>query len=415
MQALELQPVDTLFFRDARPMQAGAGSGGHGANWPLPATLHEALRSLLLRQSGLLPTGKNCMGRRRRKDENKSPMAEYATRDYESLRVLGPFPVRESKLYFPAPHDLAPVEENRFVFMNPLDNFQGAANFPVPWLRAVAAKVRSGKSLKPAWISKQYFIQYLAALENFSIPEEPPLYFSENRIGIAIDPEKRAAAEGKLFASEHLRLAEDVRLWAAASLNPAKRENTGTEADLKSCFGQVLTFGGESRMCRIYEGQSFLLEDIPKPQGTRIKWVLSTPAVFSGGWLPNWIRSEDGAVMLRAGNLERNRGEDRLAWRERIRNLPVIKAKLVAVRTPGPRCFSGWDLMMKSSANHESSPGGPKATVFAVPEGSIYYFEAETLEAAGYLIQALHGRTLSDFLGEKGMGLGFCGKWEPLM
>jgi hypothetical protein len=47
MQAYELEPVDTLFFRDARPMQAGAGSGGHGGRWPVSSILHEALRANL--------------------------------------------------------------------------------------------------------------------------------------------------------------------------------------------------------------------------------------------------------------------------------------------------------------------------------------------------------------------------------
>ena len=39
MDAYELHPVDTLFYRDARPMESGAGSGGHGGVWPLPTAL----------------------------------------------------------------------------------------------------------------------------------------------------------------------------------------------------------------------------------------------------------------------------------------------------------------------------------------------------------------------------------------
>jgi len=117
--------------------------------------------------------------------------------------------------------------------------------------------------------------------------------------------------------------------------------------------------------------------------------------------------------MLRAGDIVRKPHEERLAWRCRIRKLPPNNAKLVAVRIAGPRCFSGWDLGIRSDSKEQSSVGGPKATVFAVPEGSVYYFEAENLQAAEFLVAALHGRTLSDYFGEKGMGLGFCGKWAP--
>jgi CRISPR-associated protein Cmr3 len=411
MQAFELQPLDTLFFRDARPMQAGAGSGGHGANWPLPTTLHEALRAMLLRNSGLLPSGEKLSGRRNRHTPGKPKQVEYATRAYESLRTMGPFPIRESLLYFPTPHDLAPIADDNFAIMNPLDSPRGSANFPAPWLRPVAAKARPSKSAKPSWISKDCFIQYLSITKELFIQKESPFWYSENRIGIAIDPGTGAAAEGMLFSSDHLRLADNVRLWAAASLNRDSNGISDKTSDLKN---QVFTFGGESRMCRIDSAQNDLLEDIPKPQGIRIKWVLTTAAVFSGGWLPNWICREDGSVMLRAGDITRNPKEDRRTWRKRVRDLQPIPAKLVAVRTPGPRCFSGWDLGMKNGSDAKLSTGGPKATVFAAPEGSVYYFEAENSEAAEHLVNALHGRTLSDYFGEKGMGLGFCGRWEPL-
>jgi len=59
-----------------------------------------------------------------------------------------------------------------------------------------------------------------------------------------------------------------------------------------------------------------------------------------------------------------------------------------------------------------SQPGGPKPTLLAVPAGSVYFFEASTNDDAAALVRALHGRTKSDFLGEKGLGLGFCGAWQ---
>ena len=43
MHQLEITPRDILFFRDGRPI--GASDAGHGADWPLPSTFHEALLS----------------------------------------------------------------------------------------------------------------------------------------------------------------------------------------------------------------------------------------------------------------------------------------------------------------------------------------------------------------------------------
>ena len=82
--------------------------------------------------------------------------------------------------------------------------------------------------------------------------------------------------------------------------------------------------------------------------------------------------------------------------------MPRINARLVAACISKPIHFSGWDL----------GEQGPKPTLVAVPAGSVYYFEADTDEDARALVGALHSRTRSDYFGEKGMGLGYCGTWE---
>ena len=84
--------------------------------------------------------------------------------------------------------------------------------------------------------------------------------------------------------------------------------------------------------------------------------------------------------------------------------MPGIRARLVAACIAKPVHFSGWD----------QGEQGPKPTMAAVPAGAVYYFHAESPEEGRLLIEALHGRTRSDFLGEKGMGLGYCGSWTPV-
>ncbi|WP_281289096.1 type III-B CRISPR module-associated Cmr3 family protein, partial [Methylacidimicrobium tartarophylax] len=74
--------------------------------------------------------------------------------------------------------------------------------------------------------------------------------------------------------------------------------------------------------------------------------------------------------------------------------------------------IGGWDLLYRKDSETARS-GGAKATLLSVPAGSVYYFEADTEEDARKLATALHGRCRSDFLGEKGLGLGCCGPWRP--
>lgn len=49
MPIYQISPQDVLFFRDARPMTADAGSGGHGAHWPAPSVFFEAIHAALHR------------------------------------------------------------------------------------------------------------------------------------------------------------------------------------------------------------------------------------------------------------------------------------------------------------------------------------------------------------------------------
>lgn len=392
MHALELQPLDTLFFRDARPMTAGAGSGGHGANWPLPTVVHEALRASLLRLAGEMHSGKD-----RRGHAGKAIVTEA----FRSLHTRGPFPLRGRTLHLPCPADLVETGDGRttrWELMAPAPDDQGNSDLPSP-LRPVFAAGRPGKERPPTWIPLDEFVMTLDGRAP-KVIEFEPLFQSEHRVGIGIDSATGSAADGMLYSAEHLRLAPGVSLWMAAELSDVKAtENRARK--LEELHGGSLQLGGEGRVVRVSPSDVAL--HIAKPKAHRlIKWVLTTHAVFVGGWRPNWIEEQTGRVLLVGGDTTRRPGESRETWRLRVRALSSIDARLVALRNEKPVHFSGWDLAE-----------GAKPTLTAVPAGSVYYFEAASEAEGARLIDALHGRTRSDFLGEKGMGLGFCGTWEP--
>lgn len=407
MHAYELEPLDTLFFRDARPMQPGAGSGGHGATWPLPSILHEGLRANLLRFSGEPWKKPRTVTVRRANGEVRRKTVQ--TTRFQSLRTLGPFPTRNGTLYVPTPRDLAPMAASdggagtaNGLSPRPTD---GTANWPASWLRGVSSDSPPAKADWPEWVPLDWFLRYLSESPPWPAPvndDASRLYDAEPRIGVRIDSETNRAKDGQLYASEHLRLRDNVRLWFQAGLGQHERTTCGSGGPIAALAGRFMTLGGEGRVVRLTTASNpDPFSVLPKPKGLFIKWILVTPAVFRGGWRPGWVDESSGRVMLPATPRNEAKIGTRLQRRAHLHDAEPIRAHLVSVCCGKPEWFSGWD----------QGTGSPKPTMQAVPSGSVYYFKAEDENSAAQLVEALHGRVRSDFFGEKGMGCGFCGDW----
>ncbi|WP_142659433.1 type III-B CRISPR module-associated Cmr3 family protein, partial [Methylacidimicrobium tartarophylax] len=346
MESFDLIPVDTLFFRDARPLAAGS-SFGRGARWPLPTALHGALRTALLSAVDALP-----MQSRPGAMRKGVPSGQIGTDAFQWLHVHGPFPVREGKIYLPRPADLVAVEgEREMRRLLPIQRKEGATNLPTPLQYCIASGARAEKEEHPIhWIDSAFYEEYLAG-GKLSLPEDPGLWDSERRIGVAIDPVTYAAKEGRLYVAEHLRLREGVVLRFGASSPPAHKWRHPEERGLTvaSLSGQMVNLGGEGRFVRVEPvGDSRLLPALALRQGMRIKWVLLAPAVFTHGWRPGWV-DDSGAVRLRWVDKEsrreyrRRRREDR-AWVYREEEDPAerIGAHLVAACLGKPEPIGGW-------------------------------------------------------------------------
>ncbi|NUN02683.1 MAG: type III-B CRISPR module-associated protein Cmr3 [Bryobacteraceae bacterium] len=394
-------PADTLFCRDQRPLAAGH-SFGRGANWPLPTVLHSAIRTALLRANGGLPTRKGVDGRAR-----KGIAKKVASTKYQWLNLRGPFPVDEKGvMYFPIPRDLVPDGKDKVAYLKIIPN-AGTNNLPVPLTHLAASFAAPSKAKLPEWISESEYAAYLAgnltALPEREPPEREPLWDSEHRMGVEINPATHTAAEGKLYAAEHLRLRDGVRLRFAVS-EPPKHKPADPSEPL-SLAEHILQLGGEQRFGKVSPASGdWKLPEI-SIAGNLIKWVLLTPAIFVHGWRPGWV-DEAGHVKLRvvdkATRAERRRPRyDNQDWKydEANDQAERIGAKLVAACVGKPQVVGGWDDQ-------------PKPTSLAVPSGSVYYFRADNETEAQKLAGVLQGRCKSDFFGEKGLGLGVCGMWQ---
>lgn len=392
MQTFDFIPADTLFCRDQRPLAAGSRFG-HGANWPLPTVLHSAIRTALLRANGGLPERKRQAGHERRGVKR----GEMITEKYQWLNLRGPFPVdKTGTLYFPIPRDLVPTGDGTVDYLRIIPN-RGGNNLPAPLTHLAASFAAPSKAKLPEWISAAEYADYLAG-KLTALPEREPLWDTEYRIGVAIDADTHTAKEGQLYAAEHLRLRDDVKLRFAVSEDPHRKE----QADLAE---KILQLGGEQRFGKITEAQGVWTLPSVTVTGKLVKWVLLTPAIFIHGWRPGWI-GDDRKVLLRV--VDKNKRADRRRpryddphWKydPHQDDAEPIAAELVAAVVGKPQVIGGWD-------------DAPKPTHLAVPSGSVYYFQAANETEANKLVTALQDRCKSDFFGEKGLGLGVCGKWQ---
>ena len=498
MPAYTITPEDILFFRDGRPMET---AGGHGARWPEPSVIFDALHAALHRA---FPDSQAWEHPHRYGRSSDRDMSRARTQRFGALATAGPFPVvlgsaRASRAVagappdtsagdalwlFPTPADATTSLDQSTWLLKPIDQSHRSdqSNLPVPLRYPVASFAPPTKDTPPPWWSARAWQAYLAGTlpdraEQFT---DDDLFAREWHTGIAIDPATgttgHGQAEGKIYAAQYLRLRDGVCMGIHATM-PMKNGHPGPSAELiRHLFpaNRTLIVGGQQRVCQVEEildaGQPVplgkLLPVSPPITGTRVKWVLLSPAVFPaiagdtakgitahpGGWLPNWVAPRDdfpvlcgskvekvekGRVLLKADQA-RQPGESRDAWRERVRKAPFLNCRLVAAVIPKPIPITGWTERLHLLAaereiwEREGAPHGPRPTLLAVPAGAVYYFEADSAEAAAQLAAALnwhgsladpadppdpsHFTTIrnrrSTLLGEKGFGLGVCGTWQ---
>lgn len=464
-----LKPTDVLFFRDGRPM-TGASTGCTAA-WPLPDIINHAIHAALHRADF------NDVHHHRQ--GQSGGYSSSRTRKFGSVTTAGPFPVRvtESKgkpqpkceWFFPRPKD-AQLARTGIVTLKPVLGL--APDCPNPWTEsslpkplkyAVANTLPPDKeSAAEPWISVDVYQAYLAGTPGPNFPAhylwDDDIADTEYAIGIAIDPATSVAGhgttKGMIYSAHYLRLRDDFRLGVfAQALDKLNDNPTQQKRDLIKLLlddkSHTIIVGGQQRLCTAERSDAPM--PLPLPQGLNkgfssvqlggrkywlVKWVLLTPAIWPeieagiskrgtirkyhpGGWLPNWICPETGRVLLEAIDEQKRRERRLLNYSGKgYESAPNIDAWLVAAIVPRPIVVTGWRVPGQETEEH----GGAKSTHLAVPAGAVYYFQAESEEAAQRLASVLnwHGTSpgseiknrRSTLLGEKGYGLGVCGKWD---
>lgn len=441
MNTLLLAPTDVLFFRDGRPMDGSLA--GHGAAWPLPSVTNSAVHAALHRADldGFFEENGDCKVHAHDHRRGKEPYSKDS-RKFGSLVTAGPFPVSPAGgWHFPRPLD-AGVPNSLTATFKPLTKGLDPSSLPAPLKFPVVNTEDPSKDPIAPWWSQSAWSAYLSG--ETSVAEKDALIYdstfsdTEASIGIGIDP-STGTQNGEAFYSAHyLRLRDDWKLGLVAEALDKKNDDPKDKRDLipilfpNSGNQRKIITGGQQRICTVTQDSSaplslplgqtkdFTPTEIDGVPKWLVKWALLTPAIFPaigdhpGGWLPTWIDHQDGAIKLLDGP-----GKN-AAKRRKVEIGQPIAATLVAAMTGKPVPVSGYALPHEAAETR----GGPKPTHFAVPAGSVYYFQCDSEEAAAILASTLNWHAnettpetirnrRSTLMGEKGFGLGVCAQWTP--
>lgn len=250
MIGIQLEPVDTWFFRDGTPFSAGSAPQAGVASIfpPSPTTTVGALRAAIALCNGWSGRDRWC--------ERISAVLGNGPDDLGALAVDGPFLLRDGTPLFPVPrHALGTNQTGGWtpeMLLIPGAESEcdlgGAVRLPdVPSTANDVEKLKSGEG---QWLTHAGMESVLAGEvpEAGEVVSSNVLWSDEFRIGLERNDRTRTAEEGMLYSTRHVRLERGVSLGARVD---------GVPKEWAMPFGRMVPVGGESRLaeCREWDGK----------------------------------------------------------------------------------------------------------------------------------------------------------------
>lgn len=353
-----IEPLDVLFLRGNK-LFGDPGSQGESLVPPWPSVAAGALRSHLLAHDGvdlaLFVEGKinhSSLGTPEAPGSFALTAFDVARRQANgAIQTLHALPAdlvvteKEKQGGLPEPKD------RRIQSLRPLAHSHGLQSSS-PFSHApVLAEAERQKAETGLWLTQSGWQKYLNGQRpnpQQDMVKTSELWAVEARVGIGLNPDTRSADDGKLFTSQAVAFAPGVGFLASVR---------GTQLPAHGC----LRLGGDGRAASSqttpHQAPQANLQTIAK-QG-RCRLVLTTPGVFTQGWLPNgFVPEGDGSYRL---------------------ELHGVRARLVCASVQRAAIVSGWDIARWQ----------PKAAQRAAPAGSVYWLDQleATPEALGKLAE----------------------------
>jgi CRISPR-associated protein Cmr3 len=346
MKNIQLDPIDTLFFRNGRPFSMGEETWADAVFPPYPSVLYGALRTAygLSLGADLTTIAKNT-----------------ADIEIHDIYLALSKDIKDSTFerYYPMPLDLVvPYKQETAlsVALKPHIKAYSSSNIPGTHLLLAPGHERF-QSVDNGWVGMAALERYLKG-DTRDVPFERlgDYMVDEPKVGIGLDKNTRTTEEGKLYRVGMVR-ASQCRIGIAFS-------KSSDETAIQSV---AIRLGAEGKMAVWHNADA---EDIPAPKdilqtGDCFRVWLATPAIFDRSNIPD-LKAQLG-----------------------------IDATLLAGITGRTLAIGGWDMEKRS----------PKPMHQAMPAGSVWHFRAnETID-----LSKLQGRSISIIGAEQGFGIAYFG------
>lgn len=372
-----IEPRDPVIFRDGKPFSATPGARATSLPFPHPSTLAGAVRT-------------------RAGQDGNGVFDKSRIDKLLQIKVRGPILAEIDRnggvveYLFPAPADCFVIEVED-------DENQGQRL----WVRPVEAKggeqTNLEDNLKPISVNpvrkdkahpqSPHFWKWQALREWLIAPADDRILVAklgisgltmESRLHVSISPETGTALEGALFQTSGLEFARVEH----KKLSEAKHYALAVETDVNDLSEGIDFLGGERRMINWRQSSSAFPEcpdEIKQAilKNKHCRLLLATPAIFTAGYLPAWIKQL----------------------------IPGLTVKIVAAAVPRYQAISGWDY----------ATGKPKASRRLTPARSVYFLELDGGEAAiEKFVDAVWMQNVSDDEQDRrdGFGLALLGTWD---
>lgn len=293
-----------------------------------------------------------------------------------------PHPTAKPEAVFPLPADLVRLDQTYAQLTPEAPNPLVADGRELPRV----AVLRTGKQTKPEggfYLRESGWLSHLSG----ELPDRDSggvrtarLHARDPRLGIGLNADARTAESGLIYTTEgHAFSPKDSPFTATGFL-------VGIDgADVLLPDTGFLRLGGDGRGARYrriaYRPPMPPLETIARTRRFRI--ILTTPGLFTEGWLPTGVSRAGGDYLPRAAG---------------------CTARLVCAAIPRREVISGWDLFKWQ----------PKDALRAVPAGSVYWFEAfegDPGKLAGWAHSGLWGDNANQQRRAEGYNLASLAAW----
>lgn len=352
---IEIKPLDTVFFRDAKPFAMAEETWADSMPLPYPSVLYGALRSVHF--AGDMDVFQKLHS------ESKLDSRDDPTTNLRIRRIL--LKDKNNNVYYPLPLDCLKKKDDRGndVFLSKLVENKATSSLTTERRFEAFDKNEMHERVNDGILNSWEFIDYLNAEKaKFNYLKLSDFVESEPKIGIGRDKNTHTSEEGRLYRVGMQRL-KGIKIVA---------EFDGLAIPEKG----LLRLGGEGKAAEYEKIEEIEPIEMPEIEDNLFKIYLATPAIFDRGWLPSWINEE---------TLE---GE-----------IAGIKVNLITAAIGKPLYVGGFDMKARK----------PKPMYRAVPQGSVYYFKISN-DGDKSNLENIHRKSISDKREEEGFGMCYIGK-----